>query len=294
MSLPFDDAPVLTQFQELARDNTSGATELIHRLVAICESCAIVRDVHELHEGFALLEQSQKSMPSLHAVLQILKTEFLPRLHSEDECADALGYLASLQTILEESGDRIAEQFAVLIDTPATVLTLSRSATVLTALGRLADESLLLHLRVLESRPMLEGVRTIRDLAARGVPATLYADAAFMEAMLGARCIVTGADCVSADGYVLNKIGTHPLAVCARDRGVPLYVLCDSLKFSPLLREAIDVEDAPAEELHPAAAAERFTVWNRYFEWLPVDLVTAFVTERGVFAPDQLTGLATE
>lgn len=294
MFVSFNDAPVLTQFQDLARDNTSGATELIHRLVAICESCAFARDVRELHEGFALLEQSQKSMPSLHAVLQILKTEFLPRLHEDDECTDALGYLSSLQTILDESGDRIAAQFTALVDSPATVLTLSRSATVLTSLGHLADESLLLHLRVLESRPMLEGVRTIRDMAARGVPATLYADAAFMEAMLGARCIVTGADCVSADGFVLNKIGTYPLAICARDRGVPLYVLCDSLKFSPLLRDAIDVEDAPAEELHPAAADERFTVWNRYFEWLPVDLVTAFVTERGVFSPDQLTGLATE
>ncbi len=294
MFVPFDGPPVLSQFQDLARDNTSGATELIHRLVAICESCAFARDARELHEGFELLENSQKSMPSLHAVLQILKTEFLPRLHEHDECADALGYLASLQTILEESGDRIAALFTDMIETPSTVLTLSRSATVLTSLTRLAGAGFLSHLRVLESRPMQEGVRTIRDLAALGVPATLYADAAFMEALLGARCIVTGADCVSADGFVLNKIGTYPLAICARERGVPLYVLCDSLKFSPLLRDAIAVEDSPAAEILPTAAQERFTVWNRYFEWLPVDLVTAFVTERGVFSPDQLTGLATE
>ena len=93
---------MLTEFQELATDNTSGATELVHKLLALCENCAIGYCFDELKEGFALLEESQKSMPSLHAVIHILKSEFLPRLQENEETADALTYLSSVEKILTE------------------------------------------------------------------------------------------------------------------------------------------------------------------------------------------------
>lgn len=285
---------MLKHFQEIANDNTSGATELIHKLLALCENCAIGYRLEDLHQGFELLEGAQKSMPSLHAVLQILKTDFLPKLRADEETADAIAYLSSLEKILSESGVTIAGLFAGKFEEARSIVTISRSSTVMASFYRMHEAGLLKQAFVLEARPMTEGHRTIRDLQHRGVRATLLVDAAMCEAMEHVDCAVVGADSISADGYLLNKTGTFPLAICCKEFGIPLYVLCDSLKFSPQLKDRIPVEDRPEEEILHREADDTFAIWNRYFEWTPVDYVTEFVTERGVFTPDQLSALAGE
>lgn len=285
---------MLKHFQDIADDNTSGATELIHKLLALCENCAIGYRLDDLREGFALLSRAQKSMPSLHAVLHILESDFLPKLRENEETADAISYLSSLEKILSESGEAIATQFAASVTEPRRVVTISRSSTVLATLLRMHEASLLQEVFVLEARPMSEGHRTIRDLHRKKVSATLMVDAAMAEAVRRADCALVGADSISADGYLLNKTGTFPLAVCCKEMQIPLYVLCDSLKFSPQLRDNIPVEDRPAGELLQREEGDGFAVWNRYFEWTPVEYATAFITERGTFTPDQLSALAGE
>lgn len=285
-------AIVLQEFQDLAADNTSGATELIRKLLALCENCAIGYCFEDLREGFALLEESQKSMPSLHAVLHILKTDFLPKLREDDETADAISYLSSLEKILNESSSAIAARFADTFSESVRLVTLSRSSTVLLALRALHEKGHLAHAHILEARPMLEGHRSIRDLDALHVPCTLFTDAAMAVAVSRADAAVVGADSISADGYLLNKTGTLPLALCCKEFGIPLYVLCDSLKFSPQLREHIEVEARPVEEVLVRAEKDGFAVWNKYFEWTPVEYVKEFITERGSFSPDQLSALA--
>jgi translation initiation factor 2B subunit (eIF-2B alpha/beta/delta family) len=285
-------ATLLAEFQELATDNTSGATELVRKLLALCENCAIGYCFDDIEEGFALLEQSQKSMPSLHAVLHILKSEFLPRLRKDDQTADAIAYISSLEKILSESGTAITELFLTRFSAPVRCVTLSRSSTVLASLRKLNEHGLLTQVFVLEARPMLEGHRTIRDLDDNGISATLLTDAAMGVALSKVDFAVVGADSISADGYLLNKTGTLPLAICCKEFGVPLYVLSDSLKFSPQLREDIVVEQRQPDELIVRSEKDHFSVWNRYFEWTPVEYIKEFITERGAFAPDQLSALA--
>lgn len=285
---------MLREFQELATDNTSGATELVHRLLALCENCAMGYHFDELRQGFALLETSQISMPSLHAVLHILKGEFLPKLLEGEETAEAIVYLSSLQNILEESGEAISRYFSSKFDKPTRVVTISRSLTVLSALNTLAEKGKLRHLYVCESRPMMEGVRTIRDCCQHSINSTLIVDSALMEVLPNTDIAIVGADSVSADGFLLNKTGTFPLGICCKELGIPLYVLCDSLKFSPQLKENIRVEESPESEILERKTADTFCIHNCYFEWMPVDYVTAFITERGEFPPDQLTRLAGE
>jgi translation initiation factor 2B subunit (eIF-2B alpha/beta/delta family) len=291
LQLPSD---VLKEFEQLASDNTSGATELIWKLLALCESCAIGYRFEELREGFELLQDAQKSMPSLHAVLHILKSEFLPTLREDEETVDAIAYLTSLEKILTQSGEQIAGIFGGLFARPVTVTTLSRSSTVLASLYHLHGLGRLTHVYLLEGRPMFEGHRSARDLHEHGIPTTLMVDAAMAEAVLHSDAVVVGADSISADGFLLNKTGTYPLAMCCMALQKPMYVLCDSLKFSPQLHSEIPVEDRPGEELLQRGAEDGYSIWNRYFEWTPVESVNAFITERGAFTPDQLSALAGE
>jgi translation initiation factor 2B subunit (eIF-2B alpha/beta/delta family) len=147
------------------------------------------------------------------------------------------------------------------------------------------------HLYVLESRPMLEGVKTIRDFDSRGISCTLLVDAAMTEGVQNSDLVIVGADGISADGFLLNKTGTHALALVCQVYEKPLYVLCDSLKFSPQLREDIILESHPPEEVVERDDGDRFAVWNRYFEWTPMDRVTGFITEKGIYPPDEITQL---
>jgi translation initiation factor 2B subunit (eIF-2B alpha/beta/delta family) len=280
-------------FLELAADSTSGATELIQRLLIVCENFVMGNQPRELQAGLAFLEDEQKGLPSFHTFLHLLKTDLLPKLHETQEPAEALGYITSLQRVIEHSGEVIARSFARQFTTPQRICTLSRSSTVVTALRHLHEEQLIEHLFVLESRPLNEGGKTIRDCSALGIPATLLVDAAAGEAASRIDCAVVGADCITADGFLLNKTGTLPLAVCCKVFDVPMFVLCDSLKFTSQLQKNVLVEDMPASEVIAKKKGDAFAVWNKYFEWMPVEYVTAFITEQGDFPPDQLSKLVT-
>jgi len=285
---------MLKEFQELAQDNTSGATELIHRLLALCENCAMANSFDEMRDGLDLLDEAQISMPSLHTVIHILKSELLPSLDSETGMEAALGYILSLQRILEESGATIASNLAEKLKGPTSILTMSRSSTVIASLKHLHSVHKLSQLYVLESRPVNEGWKTIRDCSGFGIKSTLLIDAAMTEALRKSDCVVVGADSVSSAGYLLPKTGTNALAICARELEVPVYVLCDSLKFSPQTREHVVIEARPVEEIIELQAADKFNVINRYFEWIPIQYITAFITERGAFPPEKLSSLSAE
>ena len=83
----------------------------------------------------------------------------------------------------------------------------------------------------------------------------------------------------------MNKIGTRALAIVARYHGVPFYVACPSPTFDPTTATGTDVaiEERPAGEVTdgiPAVAGVK--VRNPAFDVTPAELVTAYVTERGV------------
>src|SRR5579859_3800255 len=78
----------------------------------------------------------------------------------------------------------------------------------------------------------------------RGLAVTLVADAACGVFIGEATCVALGADSVRSDGSVVNKVGSYPLALVAREAGVPVYVLCETLKIAapafPLVLEEVD------------------------------------------------------
>ncbi|HKS70651.1 MAG TPA: hypothetical protein VJQ45_09530, partial [Ktedonobacterales bacterium] len=97
---------------------------------------------------------------------------------------------------------------------------------------------------------------------------------------------VCGADSVLSDGRVVNKVGTYPLALAARAAGVPLYVLCETLKVAaPTF--ALSLEQMPAEEILPTPIPG-VTARNPYFDITPAADVAAIFTERGRLIPAQL------
>jgi methylthioribose-1-phosphate isomerase len=145
-----------------------------------------------------------------------------------------------------------------------------------------------------ETRPLLQGSRlTAWELARAGVPVTVIADgmAASRLRRGDITCVLVGADRIAANGDVANKIGTYGLALAARAHGVPFYVAAPTSTFDPTTPDgaSIPIEERAAEELTRwhghAAAPTGVRVWNPAFDVTPAELVTAIITDRGVFAP---------
>jgi methylthioribose-1-phosphate isomerase len=142
-----------------------------------------------------------------------------------------------------------------------------------------------------ETRPWLQGSRlTAWELQQDNIPVTLMADGAAAALMAQGRVqwVIVGADRITADGSVANKIGTYSLAVNARYHGVKFMVVAPSSTVDMSLRSGLEI---PIEERDPAellsvggqrVAADDVDAWNPSFDVTPGSLVDALVTERGV------------
>ncbi len=172
----------------------------------------------------------------------------------------------------------------------------SRSGTVEEILLRLANErsdyTPAPQIIVAESRPGGEGVAAARALAAGGWHVTLVPDTACGVFVSQAHAVVLGADSVRADGGIVNKVGSYPLALAAREAHVPVYVLCEALKIAspgfPLTLEEMDPHELLPEPVGNIAPR------NVYFDHTPADLITGVITERGLLARAEIARIADE
>ncbi|HKF34621.1 MAG TPA: S-methyl-5-thioribose-1-phosphate isomerase [Jatrophihabitantaceae bacterium] len=142
-----------------------------------------------------------------------------------------------------------------------------------------------------ETRPLLQGSRlTAWELDRLGADYRIVVDGAgpgvIARRMIDA--VVVGADRVTANGDVINKVGTFPLALAAARAGVPFVVAAPESTVDAETPSGDDVRielRSPDEVLSVGAtrtAPEGAQGFNPAFDITPADLVTALVTERRV------------
>lgn len=171
------------------------------------------------------------------------------------------------------------------------------------------DAGLNVHVWVDETRPRNQGASlTAWELAQHGVPHTVIADNAGGHLMQHGQVdmVIVGADRVSRHGDVCNKIGTYLKALAAFDQNVPFYAAVPTPTIDwALARGAdIEIEMREAEEvayMHGQAENGQLmrvrviphesAALNPAFDVTPARMVTGIITERGVYAPEQLLSL---
>jgi methylthioribose-1-phosphate isomerase len=201
--------------------------------------------------------------------------------------------------------DRIGAHGATLLRSGMTVLTHCNAGALATAgIGTALAPVYTLHargdaIRVFadETRPLLQGARlTAWELDRAGVPVTLLTDGMAASVMRSGAidAVLVGADRIAANGDVANKIGTYGVAVLARHHGIPFYVLApqSTLDAQTADGDAIAIEHRSADEVRAhggvATAPAGVAVHNPAFDVTPAALVTAIVTDAGVFRPPYL------
>jgi methylthioribose-1-phosphate isomerase len=145
-----------------------------------------------------------------------------------------------------------------------------------------------------ETRPLLQGSRlTAWELAQAGIDVTVLADSMAASLFREGRVdlVIVGADRIAANGDVANKIGTYPLAIAARHHGIPFYVAApwSTIDAATPTGGAIAIEHRGADEVRAGfgarTAPDGVSVYNPAFDVTPAALVSAIVTDRGVYRP---------
>ena len=149
-----------------------------------------------------------------------------------------------------------------------------------------------------ETRPLLQGARlTAFELAAAGMKPTVICDNMVSSLMKEGEidAVFTGCDRVAANGDTANKIGTSGVAIIARHYGVPFYICAPSstLDMATESGSGIVIEQRPPEEVTEMWYRERMApaeaeVYNPAFDVTDASLITAVITEDGVFSPGEL------
>jgi len=168
------------------------------------------------------------------------------------------------------------------------------------------DRGVAVHVWVDETRPRNQGAAlTAWELGQHGVPHTVISDNTGGHLMQHGMVdmVVVGADRVTADGDVCNKIGTYLKALAAKDNGVPFYVglpsptidfsIADGVAEIPIEQRAADevatvtgrTPDGRVETVR--IVPESSPVANYGFDVTPARLVSGLITERGIIAPQR-------
>jgi methylthioribose-1-phosphate isomerase len=200
--------------------------------------------------------------------------------------------------------DLLAPGVRILTHCNAGALATAGYGTALGVIRAAHEQGKVAHVWVDETRPLLQGARlTAYELSREGIPCTVICDN--MAASLMARgeidCAVVGADRITANGDVANKIGTYGVAVNCKAHNLPFYV---AAPLSTVDFDLADGADIPIEQRDPREVSHLghfsptgitpagVAIYNPAFDVTPAALVAAIFTEAGVVRAPYTEGFA--
>jgi translation initiation factor eIF-2B subunit delta len=270
--------------QEIREDNSSGAAQLAQKGAQLLLACLKSEKAEEIWAlGKALIDTQPSMAPMVNLVNHLFEAiESLEDPHAirEKGTAAVQGFLDKL---IAGPAEKIKGNALALLKGKKRVMTHSYSSTIIGVLGHAQDIEVICP----ESRPLLEGVRTAKELGTKGIRVWIVVDSAAPSLMNECDAVIVGADAVTSEG-VVNKIGTYALALAARDNNVPFYALAGTEKFLPSpFAQALRIEEKDPKEITQEAIPHS-RMENRYFDITPMNLITSIVTQEGVFTGEEV------
>lgn len=152
-----------------------------------------------------------------------------------------------------------------------------------------------------ETRPFLQGARlTAWELRQNRIPVTLICDNMVGSVMQAGKVdkVIVGADRIASNGDTANKIGTYTIAELAHAHKIPFYVAAPSTTFDFSLRSGreipIEARDGKEvfREFSKSVVPSGVAIFNPAFDVTPNELITAIITEKGIYYPPYRESLA--
>jgi ribose 1,5-bisphosphate isomerase len=146
---------------------------------------------------------------------------------------------------VDTAKQKIGEIGAKRIKDGWVIMTHCNSSTALSIIKTAFRQGKNIEVIATESRPRYQGHLTVKELVTEGIPTTLIVDSAVRYFMKDVDCVIVGADTITVNGALINKIGTSQIALCAKEARVPFMVAAETYKFSPatLFGELVVIEE---------------------------------------------------
>ena len=245
----------------------------------------------ELKKAQATLAESRETEPLMRNAMNCI---VIQAENATTEKVSELGRIVSenvdqFLTDLDASRERTAEIGAKRIFDGAVVFTHCHSSTVTRLLAKAKETGKKFSVVCTETRPAFQGRLTAKELIELGIPTTFIVDSATRTFMRDVDLVIVGADAITSEGNVVNKIGTGGIAVLAREARKPFYVVSELLKFDPatLGGECEKIEQRNPAEVW-AEAPKVLKVRNPAFDVTPNRYIHGLICEEGIIAPQSI------
>ncbi len=194
-------------------------------------------------------------------------------------------YLKELALALE----KIAQIGSGQIHDGDRIVTHCHSHSVVDILKHAKNQGKQFEVIATETRPLYQGLKTAKELSRAGIKVTFCVDSAIGYVMKKADRVLVGCDAILADGSIVNKIGTFPLALVAHRFSVPFLVAGGTYKFDP---QTVMGYPEPIEQRDPGEVADPrklsgVRIINPAFDITPAEYIHALITEKGVMRPEE-------
>ena len=283
----------LVMLNDLKIDNQSGARELINKALNVIKSQLNTITNESLEISEIIVELSRRIIDCRPSMAPLINTiGYL--IGSDLKSLTKSSILQKIEQFFQDKNDRekrLEDTFQNFITSnyknDIKIMLISYSSTIINLLTKLKGNNIELY--ILESRPLLEGHKTAEDLSST-FKTHLIIDMAMGKFINKMDLVLVGIDSVLKDGAIINKIGTYPLAVLARERGVDTYAMGDSFKYNLKSHYdlKVDIEPKPIEEVYnKQTSSKSLMIHNYYFDITPPNYITGIISELGILRPQK-------
>ncbi|MCZ7402818.1 MAG: ribose 1,5-bisphosphate isomerase [Candidatus Methanoperedens sp.] len=191
----------------------------------------------------------------------------------------------------ENAVRKIGEIGAKRVRDGDTIMTHCNSSAAISIIAKAHKDGKNIKVLATESRPRWQGHLTIKQLDDEGIKTSLIVDSAVRYFMKEVDIVIMGADAVTANGSVINKIGTSQLALCAHEARKNVIIAAETYKFSPrsLLGDLIEIEERSSSEVISDEILKGYghvSVKNPAFDVTPREYIDLICTEVGAIPPE--------
>jgi ribose 1,5-bisphosphate isomerase len=245
----------------------------------------------ELSDAKEVLFASRATEPLMRNIIrQVIHEVESNEKESVRELADVISEVTNkFMDYLEKSKEKIASVGLKRISHDSILLTHCHSSNVTGMLRRAEEEGKTFEVVCTESRPVLQGRLTAKELLDAGIRTTLIVDSAVRHFMNEVDLVLVGADALTSEGNVINKIGTSMVALAAKEARTPFYVVSELLKFDPVTvsGEYEKIEERSTSEVW-GDPPHGLIIRNPAFDVTRRDFIHGIICEEGIISPHSI------
>ena len=285
---------VLETAEKISSMEIRGAGRIATAAAASLRDFSMTLEVKSLDEFNAELENAAnlllKTRPTAVSLSNAIR--MVRKYKAEDVDGARQAVVLNANNFIENSQkavEKIGQIGSRRIRDGDTVLTHCNSQAAISVIRAAHNSGKKIKVIATESRPRFQGITTIGMLDKLGIETELIVDSAARSVMNEVDLVVVGADVITANGTLVNKIGTAQIALCAREARTSFMVAAETYKFSPktILGELVTIEERDPMEVLPDISKYRHVkVRNPAFDVTPHQYIDLICTEAGAISPE--------